>query len=571
MAAQPYAPMPGSLPVPGYPQRSTANDQSQPRLTFFISRPNGFAIPLIPADELPFSIKLQNVPRVLNPQDTYGMQYVGTTPYAGTTFKLESAVGPADLQRSNSTPTSVPNHIRSQSATGGKHYLAPDALARQAFANNAQAVGTGLDSNAVRPPSAHETAKSWRRSEPMSSTDATQNVIDAILRSKSGAETAERVGYRSRDTTPPPSGIVPDQDKKVFCTHWIMTGDCKFVQQGCRYKHEMPSEASLKELGIRHTPRWWLEQNATIKLGGARNVAGPVLKPLEMLRKGGGADSESSSDDSDESDSEVDVPHANKKVPLKLKDYDVKPIARKPIVKTNKSPIDPPIRPSSPATGEPNESRKQSTASDLIDFAPLLPSSAAANTSRVATTSRPKRGYSLRGDPATALTTTSIGTPQTPSTPAKKPTKVFVPAGESLEHHIADMKKRERSARQKRHASRDPSPTNPRALTTSNKRISPSPSPSPSSSSSSSNNKSALTGLQASVHAPRPPASLSSDSNKSSLPSARRNKAGSRIRRPTTSSPVATRSAPASLPPAAVVTAATVNAGAGAGAEKREE
>ncbi|GIZ42227.1 hypothetical protein CKM354_000550300 [Cercospora kikuchii] len=556
MTAQTYTTMPGLLPAPGYQQRSVPNDQAQPRLAYFIARPNGFAIPLIPADELPFTIKLQNVPRVLNPQDTYGMQYVGTIPYAGTTFKLDG-LGTTDFQRSSSPPTSVPFHARGHSATGVKQYLAPDTLARQAFANTPQAAISGLDSNTSRPPSAHETAKSWRRNDPAESTDPTQSVIDAILRSKAGAETAERVGYRSRDTTPPPSGIVPDQDKKVFCTHWIMTGDCKFVQQGCRYKHEMPSEAKLKELGIRHTPRWWLEHNAAIRLGGSRNVAGPSLKPLEMLRKGEDADTESSSDESDESDSEVEVSTTGKKALLSSKGMNDNTIARKPIVKPQtevKSSVVPPTRPSSPVTEKPKDTRKPSTTSDLIDFAPLLPSTAATTALPTAIMSRPKRDYNLRGGQTTTPTTTSIAIahlPQTPPTTAKKTTKVFVPAGESPEHHIADMKKRERSTRIKQQPSRTPSPTHPRPIipNTTKTLIT----------------KSGPVGLQASKHAPPPPpGSISSDSNKSSPSPAKRNKAGSRIRRPATSSATATSPASSSPPVAAAVNA-------GAGAEKKDK
>ncbi|CAK1357047.1 unnamed protein product [Cercospora beticola] len=560
MTAQTYTTMPGLLPAPGYQQRSAPNDQAQPRLAYFITRPNGFAIPLIPADELPFTIKLQNVPRILDPQDTYGMQYVGTTPYAGTTFKLDG-LGSTDFQRSGSPPTSVPFHARGHSATGVKQYLAPDALARQVFATTPHAAVSGIDSNTSRPPSAHETAKSWRRNDPTESTDPTQSVIDAILRSKAGAETAERVGYRSRDTTPPPSGIVPDQDKKVFCTHWIMTGDCKFVQQGCRYKHEMPSEAKLKELGIRHTPRWWLEHNAAIRLGGARNVAGPSLKPLEMLRKGDDADSESSSDGPDESDSEVEVvlSLADKKALLNSKGVTNNDVVRKPIIKAPvelKSPVVPPTRPSSPVTvtEKPKDARKPSTTSDLIDFAPLLPSTATTTAPPTATTSRPKRDYNLRGGPTTTPTTTSLSItnpPQTPPTTAKKTTKVFVPAGESPDHHIADMKKRERSTRIKQQPSRTPSPTHPRPIipNTTKTLIT----------------KSGPVGLQASKHAPPPPpGSISSDSNKSSNSPAKRNKAGSRIRRPATSSATATSPAPSSP-----TVAAAVNAGAGA--EKKDK
>ncbi|KAI5359595.1 Putative Zinc finger, CCCH-type [Septoria linicola] len=495
MAAQPYTQMPGFLPGASYHQRSSPSiDGSQPRLTYFITRtPSGLPVPLIPADELPFTVKLHNVSRVLQPQDTYGLQYVGTSPYTGTLFKLDPNATSATMQRSNSQSPNEPVHVRSQSGTPAKQFLAPDALARQAYSNSSYSGPSSPAMNSMRSLTASEAAPSWRRSEPIDTTD-TQGVIDAILRSEAGAETAELLGYRSRDTTPPPSGILPDQDKKVFCTHWIMTGDCKFVQQGCRYKHEMPSEAKLKELGIRHTPRWWQEQNASIKLGGMRNIVGSGLKPLEMLNMGKGdeADDESSSDESE-------VIEMVKQVPVKAQDANV---GSKQILKSKteaKSPVAPPTRPSSPVMEPAKSPRKPSTTSDLIDFTPALASVPAPPPAPKPTT-RP-------APPSNPRTTISIGINNLPGTPAKT-TKVFVPAGDSPEHHIADMKKRERITRFKQQQSSTPSPSQ---ASTNKSECSPG------------------SGLQASKHAPQTPTTASP----------KRSRAGCRIRRPAVVSPVA--------------------------------
>jgi hypothetical protein len=41
----------------------------------------------------------------------------------------------------------------------------------------------------------------------------------------------------------------------------MRTGECDFAQQGCLYKHEMPtSSAVLLSLGFRHIPEWYLPQ-----------------------------------------------------------------------------------------------------------------------------------------------------------------------------------------------------------------------------------------------------------------------------------------------------------------------
>lgn len=498
MTTHAFTRVPGVLPGAGYQPRSDPTaEQASPRLAYFITRNNGLPVPLIPADELPFAVKLQGVSRVLNPQDTYGLQYIGTSPYTGATFHLESGSPSAALQRSNKQPPNDPFQAYNQGGTGMRQFLPPDALARQTSANNSPVIGNSPAVASKRPLSASETAKSWRRSDPVDSSDAaTQNVIAAILRSEAGAETAERIGYRSRDLTPPPSGITPDQDKKVFCTHWIMTGDCKFVQQGCRYKHEMPTEAKLKELGIRHKPRWWQEQNAAIKLGGARNVLGPALKPMEMLSMGNDeeADDESSSVDSSDEDSENEVPVVEKKYlsPVKKETGNG---SKQTFQQEIKSPFMPSTGRLCPTMDKVKDIRKPSAAaSDLID---LL------STSSVSTMpSKPSLSNNN-----TSRTSTSPNTGSVPGTPpsSQQTAKVFVPAGESPEVHIAEMKKRERSTRHKQQHD-------------SSSHVSPSQ--------TCSSVKAVVNGLHASRHA------LSSSAENSP----KRNKIGCRLRRPATMS-----------------------------------
>lgn len=52
------------------------------------------------------------------------------------------------------------------------------------------------------------------------------------------------------------AGLIPG--KKVYCSHWIRSGDCDFVQQGCLYKHEMPDDDTLRAIGIRALPSWYI-------------------------------------------------------------------------------------------------------------------------------------------------------------------------------------------------------------------------------------------------------------------------------------------------------------------------
>jgi hypothetical protein len=78
------------------------------------------------------------------------------------------------------------------------------------------------------------------------------------------ADRFARFEYRQ----PYPSGIEPDPAKKVYCTHWIRTGECAFISVGCKYKHEMPPVEKLRELGFTlGTPKWFQEKAAIAARG----------------------------------------------------------------------------------------------------------------------------------------------------------------------------------------------------------------------------------------------------------------------------------------------------------------
>lgn len=430
--------------------------QGQSRIAYFITRTNGTPVPLIPADELPYTVKLQHVPRVLTPDQTYGLNYIGNSPYTGTTFKLETSTTYNTVNRFDCQPAEETLNGHGSCNMTARQFQAPDSQIRQSFIQN------NTDCNRMvqpsRPVSSYETSKSWRRSDPVApssadSPDAAQNAINAILRSQAGAETAERIGYRSQDSTPPPSGGIPDQEKKEWCTYWILHGDCAYVQQGCRYRHEMPDKSKLAEIGIHHVPRWWLEQNSAIKLGGDRNIMGPVVKPEEWLksRKSSDADSESSSTDS------ASIQSARSSSPPKI--------------------IMEPAKASTPPSST-IESRPTTPTELLLDFVPLIPTSAtsassSSTSSSTTNTSTPPSSHEkvakhlppVMSTPPTIKLDRAPNAPKAPSraatdrSPTKssaKAAKVFVPAGESSEVHIADAKKRA-VARNK--ASRTPSPT----------------------------------------------------------------------------------------------------------------
>jgi hypothetical protein len=49
--------------------------------------------------------------------------------------------------------------------------------------------------------------------------------------------------------------------RKLFCTHWLRTGQCDFIQQGCAYVHKIPDLSTMEKLQLREYPRWFREQS----------------------------------------------------------------------------------------------------------------------------------------------------------------------------------------------------------------------------------------------------------------------------------------------------------------------
>ncbi|KAL8633614.1 hypothetical protein Q9189_000562 [Teloschistes chrysophthalmus] len=99
----------------------------------------------------------------------------------------------------------------------------------------------------------------WRQDVgSLDAADDTQARIDALLaaseevKGKTDEEMVEQNPQQKRAK----AGLVPG--KKVYCTHWIRTGECDFIQQGCLYKHEMPDGATLKAIGYHALPPWYL-------------------------------------------------------------------------------------------------------------------------------------------------------------------------------------------------------------------------------------------------------------------------------------------------------------------------
>jgi hypothetical protein len=258
---------------------------SFPALEWVIVRPGGHIVPLIPADELPPEVQLLRVPRNLSKSDLSGQK---------VEF-IETAAPPVKFAYQLATQSSLTASVPTATTTPGAHvthgFMAPDAMVRRELAKDVEkAVPTTFIRHAPPPsllslPGLHQSTagtlhrESWRLRQSEYPATSAQSISDVIASSNRAA--AERIGYYG-SRHPPRSGVGPDPLKKVYCTFWIRTGECDYIQQGCIYKHEMPDLAKLKELGFKEVPRWWKEKTG-IRVGSS--AARPVVRDLSWMEK----------------------------------------------------------------------------------------------------------------------------------------------------------------------------------------------------------------------------------------------------------------------------------------------
>lgn len=535
-----YSPHPlreGSQPIftpPGVsrPHISSPAIQSQyPRLMYFITRSNGTIAPVIPADELPYSVRLEGVPRNMSPDETLGMQFLGALPYTGTFFKTKDEGGSSPQRSADRSGT--PAHQRHHS--NGKQYMSPDALARQATANAAYST---LNLGNPYATSANPFTRAQDTTPPIESSSSPtpppqdpQAVIDAILSSSSGAAIAARAGYTSTSpysstTSVPPSGKIPDANKKTHCSYWIRTGECAYTQQGCMYMHEMPDAEGLKALGFRGTPRWWLEKNAAVKLGGAvaggagekkeKETVGPKMGVSEWLRKGSMVETESESEDSGSEgevkkskDGEQDREENEKNGPIQEKKFT---ILKKPVEYSKK--------PSETSSKEAKFTASTATASssgsgDLIDFD--SPDSASSATKATTLTPSTSADSSPRPSTATPKAENPRATNTSRSGSPSKSKAIFVPKGESKEQHLAARASRQRSSSDTPSRRTNMSASHVKKIDREIQRAAKSKAPAPSRGALLSGEESTVKdgkGLMASKHAPSPGSATSAGAEK---------------------------------------------------------
>lgn len=248
---------------------------------------------MIAVDELPSSFRIVGVPATITPAGTQNMISLGLQERSNQRYVVESteqtlaAVTAKEVVlEQQQEATMVPKKEPVKTGDGGvkesgrkeiEHVVAELLKAGEDVSKGSEKLGVSgdpgqvVDENKAERPTS-QLVESWRKKV---HTDTLVN--DNRLIAATGAENAKNkddeidsAGKDSKSSHESPQqenlpskaayggmGTRGTLGKKVYCTHWIRWGECDYTQQGCLYKHEMPDEDKLQEIGIATYPRWY--------------------------------------------------------------------------------------------------------------------------------------------------------------------------------------------------------------------------------------------------------------------------------------------------------------------------
>lgn len=234
-----------------------ATHQASGRPHYFLVRPDKTAVPLIALDEIHADYHIAGVSKTLTTEEIekWNMARVGDLVdhpnfYYHITFQDKPLQDP---------PQSIATSIPVVST------LAPDtgkALFKEQQPTRGQGISTdmrpGSEAAKYFPPNIKSDVfpLGTRDSEmdatglenAPSSIESEQDQVEDIPRPE---QVPNEHPSKTKDAATP--GVY---GKKKFCTYWIRTGNCDYVQEGCKYLHVIPDEETRLRIGIRDMPRW---------------------------------------------------------------------------------------------------------------------------------------------------------------------------------------------------------------------------------------------------------------------------------------------------------------------------
>ena len=235
---------------------------------YFLVRPDKTAVPLIALDELHADYEISGVPGTLKTEEIekWNMARVGDLVdhpnfcYHVTFLKKAASDTLPGIQQPSPAISEVLHDMekveieeqKAPSEQGSSSGVTPDQTSSSAMTAGSEddkvvneeakdvTSSSGNGTSEVSETSSHAT---------QTSTNLRQDDVEDISRSEAKPE-GDHPSKTKNAATP---GIY---GKKKFCTYWIRTGNCDYVQEGCKYLHVIPDEETRLRIGIRDMPRW---------------------------------------------------------------------------------------------------------------------------------------------------------------------------------------------------------------------------------------------------------------------------------------------------------------------------
>ena len=195
-----------------------------PQPFFWIRRNGDTYVPLIPLDELPPGVSIRGISATKDWLDiSHGeMRFLGDHDnHDGVYYVVEVQDNNSESEDSSTTPTKM---------------------------------NAGIDQIQVRPLPSLTSTETFA--------DRDQARIDNIIHGRD--DSPEYSQPETAHGTPKYQGNPGTLGKKVYCTYWIRTGNCNYMQEGCKYKHEIPPDDETRlAIGVRTYPTWPREDPVT--------------------------------------------------------------------------------------------------------------------------------------------------------------------------------------------------------------------------------------------------------------------------------------------------------------------
>ena len=231
---------------------------------------------MIAVDELPSSFRIVGVPAIITPADTQNMISLGLKERSNQHYIVQSALETPTIDAvTDKQPIETKDVIEEKKPAQAEIKVAKGPAANPAKTekkdNDEVKASTKCNQGEeVEGPSA-EKVETWREKvhkdiHVKGNRPTIPNAPEDTKNTDDETSSAEKASKTSNDSLPDnlPSkaayggmGTAGTLGKKVYCTHWIRWGECDYTQQGCLYKHEMPDEEKLQQIGIATYPRWY--------------------------------------------------------------------------------------------------------------------------------------------------------------------------------------------------------------------------------------------------------------------------------------------------------------------------